>query len=557
MGSVGNVSMRDLWETYLPQFERPMVRASAAGTMCSYFAMRIDGAPGEYYAPSCADAYLLTDIVRGYWGRPDATHLTDCGAVANMKGRWFPNYTLAAAASINAGCDMNSATITPTQLTLAVELGLVNASTIRAAAGRVLANRFRVGHFDGLEAPAAQALLALGAADVGTNASRAAAAEGVAQGLVLVRNANGALPIRPGSRVALLGPQATSTTALSGDCYCTGFAPLQLLSEAVALANAGGVTTVQAGVGMFGNDSSWGAAIAAVGEADTVILALGTDRSVGREGADRTDGIGLPGLQAAFGVAVLRAAAARGVPVVLVLLHNLPVSFDELVAPASDGFKPVDAIVDAWALMGYADELAAALFGARNRWGKATMTVYPKAYASAVDLFDYHMAKPPGRSYKYYDNSLGPPLIGFGEGISYSTFSVACRGGLGPGGSAIGINCSVAVVGGAAEGDEVLMVYHRPSAETVARVNGAHPLPLRALIGFERTAVAAGAPAALAFDIPLEDALGFVNEVGATVVYPGLHYVDVSNGAGANVTISVQVAGEAAWVVRTPPQRQQ
>ena len=57
-------------------------------------------------------------------------------------------------------------------------------------------------------------------------------------------------------------------------------------------------------------------------------------------------------------------AAAAKVPVVLLLLHNLPVSFDELVG--------ADAIVDAWAPLAYADTVAAALFGDVNRWGKAT-----------------------------------------------------------------------------------------------------------------------------------------------------------------------------------------
>ncbi len=33
----------------------------------------------------------------------------------------------------------------------------------------------------------------------------------------------------------------------------------------------------------------------------------------------------------------------------------------------------------------------------------------------------------PGRSYKYY---TGQPLIEFGSGMSYSTFTVACSGGL-------------------------------------------------------------------------------------------------------------------------------
>jgi len=344
--------------------------------MCSYVSLQISAphgsAPNEAtntYVPNCADAYLLTDIIRTYWARPDATHLTDCGAIWNManNNHYVANLTEAAAVSINAGCDMNSNTITPTQLTLAVALGLVSEATVRATAARVLAQRFRTGHFDPLETPAAQSLLALGAGDIGTAASRAIAADGVAQGLVLVKNANRALPIAPGKRVALLGPQGASFDALVGDCYCGGYcaegsACFPSLSQAIASANAGGHTVTFAGVTMKGNDSSWGAALAAVAATDVVILALGTDRSVAGEGNDRSDGIGLPGLQAAFGVAVLAAAAAAKVPVVLLLLHNLPVSFDELVG--------VDAIVDAWAPLAYSDTVAAALFGKINRWGK-------------------------------------------------------------------------------------------------------------------------------------------------------------------------------------------
>ena len=31
--------------------------------------------------PSCAHPWLLTSLVREYWGRPDATHVSDCGAI--------------------------------------------------------------------------------------------------------------------------------------------------------------------------------------------------------------------------------------------------------------------------------------------------------------------------------------------------------------------------------------------------------------------------------------------------------------------------------------------
>ena len=51
--------MFDLWDSYLPQYERAMTRGGAAGTMCSYFSMRIEGSPGLVYVPSCSDHYLL------------------------------------------------------------------------------------------------------------------------------------------------------------------------------------------------------------------------------------------------------------------------------------------------------------------------------------------------------------------------------------------------------------------------------------------------------------------------------------------------------------------
>ena len=565
-GSKGNVSMFDLWDSYLPQYARAMVQGGSAGTMCSYFSMHIEGTPLNY-VPSCSDPYLLTDVVREFWGRPDATHLTDCGAVWNQAipesgggNGYVSNLTLAAAASINSGCDMNSNTVTPTQLTLAVQLGLVDASTVRAAAGRVLAQRFRTGHFDPLETPAAQPLLALGAADIGTAASRAVAADGVAQGIVLVKNDNGALPISPGKRVALLGPAGNSFDALRGDCYCSGYcqegsACFPSLETAVTNANAGGATITYAGCTTNGgNDSSWGAAIAAVATSDVVILALGTDTSTAGEGGDRGD-IGLPGMQEAFGVAVLKAATAAKVPVVLLLLHNLPASFDLLVRPADGTYKAVDAIVDAWAPNAYADTVAGALFGKINRWGKSTMTVYPKAYAQAISIFEFSMTKPPGRSYKYYDNSVGAPLINFGEGKSYSTFSVVCAGGLAPGEPLVHIACNVTNAAGP-DGDEVLMVYHRPSAAIVGRVAGAHPLPLRALVDFERVSVGAGAVGSVRFDIPVAEALAFVNEDGATTLYAGPHFLDVSNGNGVNVTIPVVLEAAApVTLVSVPPKR--
>ena len=81
------------------------------------------------------------------------------------------------------------------------------------------------------------------------------------------------------------------------------------------------------------------------------------------------------------------------------------------------------------------------------------MTVYPKAYAAAQSIFEFSMTKPPGRSYKYYDGSVGAPLVNFGEGKSYSTFSVACAGALAPGEPVVHIACNVSNTAGP-DGDE-------------------------------------------------------------------------------------------------------
>ena len=44
--------------------------------------------------------------------------------------------------------------------------------------------------------------------------------------------------------------------------------------------------------------------------------------------------------------------------------------------------------------------------------GRLPVTLYNKAYTAQVDFHDFAMAKPPGRTYKYY---TGTPLFGFGH----------------------------------------------------------------------------------------------------------------------------------------------
>eukprot|EP00911_Craspedida_sp_UC1_P002269 UC1_evm1s1722 len=71
-----NVSMFDLWDTYLAQYEPAFKQGMASGAMCSYF--------GVNGTSSCGNDYLLNGIIRGKWARPDTVVMSDCSAIANM-----------------------------------------------------------------------------------------------------------------------------------------------------------------------------------------------------------------------------------------------------------------------------------------------------------------------------------------------------------------------------------------------------------------------------------------------------------------------------------------
>ena len=76
---------------------------------------------------------------------------------------------------------------------------------------------------------------------------------------------------------------------------------------------------------------------------------------------------------------------------------------------------------------------------------------YDKDYTNQVDFHDFDMAKPPGRTYKYY---TGKPLFAFGSGLTYAKHNVSCTQ------SEPEITCTITNTGGASAADEVLLAYH-------------------------------------------------------------------------------------------------
>ena len=94
-------SERDLYETYLPQFEMAVREGHVGGVMGAYNAV--------YGVPACASSFLLTDLLRKQWGF-EGYVVSDCGAIGDISSARAHHYVNtpeeAAADAVKAGCNL-------------------------------------------------------------------------------------------------------------------------------------------------------------------------------------------------------------------------------------------------------------------------------------------------------------------------------------------------------------------------------------------------------------------------------------------------------------------
>ena len=482
------VSDRDLYETFLPQFERVVREGKVAGVMGAYSAL--DG------VPDCANSFLLTDLLRKQWGFVGYV-VSDCDAIGDI---WRSHHYAktpeeAAADAVKAGCDLCCGG-DYNALVRAVQQGLVAEKDIDQALYYTLWTRFKLGLFDPPNmVPYSKYTLK----DNDTPEHRQVALELTRQSLVLLKN-DGILPLDRSKfkRIAVIGPNGKSTSMLNGNYHGTASHPISIFDGIKQLAGpdievtfalGSPITTMRATAAWSAQDNTTTRPLAdltteALGlatNADLIIYVGGLTPAQEGEGFDR-NAIELPEVQEKL----IKALQDTGKPMIMVNCSGSAIAL-----PWED--EHLQAILQAW----YPGEeggraVGEVLFGDVNPSGHLPITFY-RSTADLPAFTDYSMTN---RTYRYFN---GKPLYAFGHGLSYTEFSFQngklSSKKIAPDGT---VKLSFTLKNsGKVDGDEVAQVYFR-------HVHSSVPQPKLALCGFQRVSLKRGESKTVTIEVAAE-----------------------------------------------------
>jgi beta-glucosidase len=518
--NVGPASLgeRTLREDFFPPFQKAVTQLPVRAVMASY--NEIDG------IPSHANKWLLHDVLRGEWGFKGAV-VSDYFAIRELvtRHKMFKDVKDAGARALDAGVDVE----TPDGegynfLTQLVKEGKVSQGQIDNAVRRVLEMKFEGGLF---ENPYADVKTA--AAKTNTPEAIALARQAARESIVLLKNANGLLPLDASGikHMAVIGTHAKDTpiggysdtpghvVSVLEAMQAEGKGKFQVdYSEGVRLTE--GRVWAQDEVKLTDaatNDKLRADAVEAAKSADVIVMVLGGNEALSREAwADNhlgdSETLDLPGPQDQLAKEIF----ALGKPVVVILLNGRPYAVNYLAEKAP-------ALIEGWYLGEQTgNALGDVLFGRYNPGGKLPVSVA----RNVGQLPIYYNKKPSARrGYLFGDTT---PLYPFGYGLSYTSFQVSA-----PvlGSATIGIADKVAVNvdvtnTGSRAGDEVVQLYVHDDEASVTR-------PLIELKRFQRVTLKPGEKKTVRFELTPDD-LALWNVQMKHVVEPGTFTIS----AGSN-----------------------
>lgn len=481
-------SERLLREVYFPAFEASMREGGALSIMAAYNSL--DGVPC-----SC-NRWLLTEVLREEWGF-EGFVVSDYGSVIHIteKHAVAANKQEVAKKAVEAGLEIElpHTDCYGEPLLEGLRQGTISAEAVDEAVRRVLAVKFRLGLFDEPFVDEEQAEAVCNTAE-----HRALALQMAREGIVLLKNEGGALPLAGEIKsIAVIGPQADEPRL--GGYSWDGYARERIVTPLRGIRErAGGVEVRFAQGCAVTGDSKEGftEAAQAARQSQVAVLFVGNSRQTEGEQRDRAD-LDLPGVQAEL----IKQVAATGVPTIVVLINGSAVTM-------LDWIDQVDAVVEAW----YPGEvggtaIAEVLFGDTNPGGKLPIT-FPRTVGQLPLYYNY---KPTGRIYEYVDLS-GNPLFPFGHGLSYTTFAYCNLHIRLERKRVVKISLEVENTGERA-GDEVVQLYVHDVVASVAR-------PVKELKGFRRVSLQPQETKEVTFEIAVQQ-LGLYDARLHYTVEPG------------------------------------
>lgn len=511
------IDSQDLAEYYMQPFQQCARDSKAGSFMCSYNALN--------GVPTCADPYILQDILRDHWNWTDAGNyvVSDCDAIQNAYSPHGYKDTReeTVAAVLEAGTDLDCGQYYTLHLPDAFDQGLFDEKVVDTALERLYSALVRLGYFDPKDSTSYRSL---DWSDVFTSEAETLARQAAEEGIVLLKN-DGTLPLdipKDNSSkvsIAFIGGWANGTKIMQATY--AGPAPY-LHSPFMAAQNRTGINAIYGGTPGDPTTDGYPRVIEAAEKADVIFYLDGPTTSVESESNDRNL-IRWSGEK----IDIMTQLAGMGKPFIIAQMgdqiDNAPFLHHENVSAIIWGGYPGQAGGDA---------ILNVVTGRIAPAGRLPVTQYPAEYVHQVPMTDMALrpnktSGNPGRTYMWYGDATLP----FGYGMHYTNFTVSVESGKLKETYAIAdlttdcdehykdlcpfrnITVSVENTGSVAS-DYVALGF-------LAGDHGPAPRPLKRLVAYTRLpGIKAGASRDATLPLTL-GSLGRHNERGDLVVYPG------------------------------------
>ncbi len=488
--------------------------------------------------PATANKYLIDDVLRKQWGF-DGFVVTDYTGIMEMVAHGIGDEEEVSVRALKAGVDMDMMSEYYVKyLKKAYEEGRVSMDDIDTACRRVLEAKYKLGLF---EDPYKYCDPERAARTLGADAHVKQAREMAQECQVLLKNENNLLPLKRGSRIAVIGPMANNSWDMVGSWSGSSkkVQPVSLYDGLkAAMGPEGSVTWAEGSwlvddelleyklcnnfVGALGEGRKKDVhtrteadllqeALTVAKDADVIIAALGENLNMNGEGASRANPT-IPAPQQRL----LKALLETGKPVVLVVFTGRPLIL-------TWETEHVPAILNSWFLGVQAGPaIADVLLGDVNPSAKLTMT-FPRSVGQLPMSYNHKNTGRPSepddahfiRFRSNYMDEVNAPLYPFGYGLSYTTYEYGDVQLSATTMDADGhLTASVTVKNtGSRKGKETVQMYIHDEYSTSTR-------PVKELKGFRQIELEPGESQVVTFDITPET-LKYYNHDLEYVCEPG------------------------------------